>query len=122
MQVVIGLVVVVMVVGVIWLLGWIPGSIAARKGRSFWVFFVFGLLFFLPTLIVALCLRGSVGVREGDLVKVGGKVTCADGTTIASGWTSKVVDVNVVRGAPAVQITGPSGSLHWVMKSKVRPA
>lgn len=39
------------------LLGLIPASIASRKGRSALGFYIFGMLFFLPALIVVLVLR-----------------------------------------------------------------
>lgn len=38
-------------------LGWLPASMAGRKGYSFGVFYIFGVLLFLPAVVTAAMLR-----------------------------------------------------------------
>jgi len=67
------------------LLAFIPATIARRKGRSTFAWWVFGFFLFLPALIIALVIS-TPQVRPGDIVKVLGNIKLDDGTTIQRGW------------------------------------
>ena len=107
---------------VVWVaLAIIPAVVAHNKGRSFWWFFIFGLLFFLLALIVALVLKPRA-FNAGDIVKVSGDVQLTDGGKIPAGWVSKALATDVIDGTYVVQITGPSGATHWVGRGALKPA
>jgi hypothetical protein len=113
--------VLIVAIGAALLLALIPGAIARSKGHSFLGFYFFGLFFFLPALIVALVIRQD-NVRTGDVVKLRKMVNLNNGDRLPAGWASKALDVDVINGTPVVQIVGPTGSLHWVDKKRLKTA
>lgn len=68
----------------------IPANIAKYKHRSFWLFYVFGTLFFLPTTVIALCM----GDPYDDELASGGGIAVIVIGTITAYLTPKLVDFN----------------------------
>ncbi len=103
------------------LMALIPAMIARRKGRSALGFWLFGLVSFLPALVVAMVISKPV-IRTGDLVKLKRDISLDNGTTIYRGWASKAHELDVIDGTAVVRILGPAGTAHWVAKDALRTA
>lgn len=117
-----GIVALLILVGAGLFLAFIPAYIAAYRGRSFWAFWVFGLLLFVPALIVALVLQRPTVPRQGDIVTTVRRVNLDFGQVLQRGWTSKVIATDVIDGTAVVQVVGPTGASHWIAAAVVRPS
>jgi hypothetical protein len=58
-------------------------------------------------------------VRSGDIIKVRKDIRLDNGNTILRGWTSKVLNIDVIDGVATVEIAASDGSSHWIAMSNV---
>jgi len=102
-------------------LGLVSGGIADRKGRSFWGFFLLGVLLPVVGIIGALIVSPAAEAptpKTGDIVTVQTMSPMENGTTVPVGHASKVLDVD--DGIPVGLITSPSGTKCWVDRWTLR--
>jgi hypothetical protein len=116
-----GAVVALLVIFVAFVLPIIPARLARNKGRSFWGFYFFGMLFLIPSLI-ACALLGPKSFAEGDVVKLSINVKLTKGGTVPAGWVSKVLATDVIDGNYVLEITDPSGEGIWVGRGALKQA
>lgn len=101
-------------------LAFIPAAVASSKGRSFWGFWAFGLIFFVPALVTALVIS-IPNFPVGSIVKVRRSINLKNGERLPAGTMAKVRDRDIIDGVSVVQVESGMG-LHWISRKSVKPA
>ena len=100
-------------------LAFLCATLAADKGRSAGGFFILGLLVPGLTLIICLVMQPTQ-FQPGSIVQLATDVHLDDGTTLLSGWRTKVSETSVIENTRVVSIEDQAGNRRWVAAKAVR--